>query len=160
MGIGRCLYNYSEMIKQACLDAVVIVSISAAHAEQIVEAMEAGLHVFSEKPMGVSLAECERVEQCVEAHPDLKFQLGFMRRFDPSYMEAKRKIDAGELGKPFLFKSTSNDPLATIDGFLSYATHSGGPWLDMSVHDIDLALWYSVLQKLLWRQPKHLKLEN
>ena len=141
-GLEGVYTDYSEMIKQACLDAVVIVSISAAHAEQIVEAMEAGLHVFSEKPMGVSLPECERVEQCVEAHPDLKFQLGFMRRFDPSYMEAKRKIDAGELGKPFLFKSTSNDPLATIDGFLSYAKHSGGPWLDMSVHDIDLALWY------------------
>nr|WP_276008661.1 Gfo/Idh/MocA family oxidoreductase [Aequitasia blattaphilus] len=57
-------------------------------------------------------------------------------------MAAKAKVDAGELGKPFLFKSTSNDPLATIDGFLGYAPHSGGPWLDMAVHDIDLALWF------------------
>lgn len=141
-GLEGVYSDYSEMIQKANLDAVFIVSISSVHAEQIMEAMEAGLHVFSEKPMGVSLEECEKVEKCVEAHPELKFQLGFMRRFDPSYMEAKRRIEAGELGKPFLFKSTSNDPLATIDGFLNYAPHSGGPWLDMSVHDIDLALWF------------------
>lgn len=141
-GLEGVYTDYSEMIQKANIDAVVIVSSSAAHAEQIIEALNAGLHVFSEKPLGVSVEECLKVEDAVKAHPKLKFQLGFMRRYDPSYAEAKKRIDAGELGKPFLFKSTSNDPLATIDGFLKYAPHSGGPWLDMSVHDIDLALWY------------------
>lgn len=141
-GISDVYENYSDMIAKADIEAVVIVSPSAQHAEQIIEAMEASKHVFSEKPLGVTVAECETVEKAVAAHPELKFQLGFMRRYDPSYAEAKRKIDSGEIGKPFLFKSTSNDPLATVDGFLKYAPHSGGPWLDMSVHDVDLALWY------------------
>jgi len=141
-GITQLYSSYSEMIAKADIEAVVIVSPSAQHAEQIIEAMEAGKHVFSEKPLGVSVEECEKVEKVVETHPKLKFQLGFMRRYDPSYAEAKRKIDSGEIGKPFLFKSTSNDPLATVEGFLKYAPHSGGPWLDMSVHDVDLALWY------------------
>lgn len=141
-GVTQLYADYSEMIKNADIEAVVIVSPSAEHAKQVMEALNAGKHVFSEKPLGVTVEECLEVEKCVAAHPELKFQLGFMRRYDPSYAEAKRKIDAGEVPKPFLFKSTSNDPLATVEGFLKYAPHSGGPWLDMSVHDIDLALWY------------------
>lgn len=139
---GVDLYsNYSEMIAKADIDAVAIVSPSHLHPEQIIEALEAGKHVFSEKPLGTTVEDCIRVEKAVEAHSDLKFQLGFMRRYDPSYAEAKRQIEAGEIGKTFLIKTTSNDPISSVEGFLKFAPHSGGPWLDMSVHDIDLALW-------------------
>lgn len=140
-GITDLYEDYSDMIANADIDAVAIITPSHLHAEQVIEAMDAGKHVFCEKPLGVNVEECLKVEKVVDSHPELKFQLGFMRRYDPSYAEAKRKIDAGEIGDTFLIKTTSNDPLATFDGFRKYAPHSGGPWLDMSVHDIDLALW-------------------
>lgn len=141
-GVQQLYTDYSEMIQNADIEAVVIVSPSAAHTGQVTEALNAGKHVFCEKPLGVTVEECLEVEKAEAEHPELAFQLGFMRRYDPSYAEAKRKIEAGEIGRPFLIKSTSNDPVANIDGFLKYAPHSGGPWLDMSVHDIDLALWF------------------
>ncbi|MGI6153215.1 MAG: Gfo/Idh/MocA family protein [Christensenellaceae bacterium] len=140
---GVSLFNdYHKMLSEADIDAVFIVSPSSEHAQQIKDALAAGKHVFSEKPMGVTVEECLDVEKAVAAHPGQKFQLGFMRRFDPSYAEAKKKVDAGEIGKVFLIKSTSNDPISTVDSFLEYAPRSGGPWLDMSVHDIDLAHWF------------------
>lgn len=69
--------------------------------------------------------------------------LGFMRRFDPSYRYAKRKIVSGEIGRIILVRSYSQDPEKFIDGAIAYAGHSGGEFLDMAVHDIDLARWFT-----------------
>ncbi|MCP5515013.1 MAG: Gfo/Idh/MocA family oxidoreductase, partial [Spirochaetales bacterium] len=124
------------------LDAVVIVSPSALHTGQIASALDAGLHVFSEKPLGVTVGECKAAEKAVEKHPDKVFMLGFMRRFDESYMYAKKKVAAGEIGKVVLFRSYSQDPEKFIDGAIAFAPHSGGQFLDMAVHDIDLARWF------------------
>jgi myo-inositol 2-dehydrogenase/D-chiro-inositol 1-dehydrogenase len=69
--------------------------------------------------------------------------LGFMRRFDPSYLDAKARIDRGELGKVILVRSYTQDPIATIEGTLKFAQWSGGQFLDMCVHDIDLVRWFT-----------------
>lgn len=61
-----------------------------------------------------------------------------MRRFDKSYAEAKRKIDNGDIGKVVLVRSYTQDPRSTIESTLKFAPHSGGQYLDMCVHDIDL----------------------
>ena len=68
--------------------------------------------------------------------------LGFMRRFDPSYQYAKKKVDDGEIGQPVLFRSYSVDPISSIDSVLPYIPHSAGQFVDMAVHDIDLARWF------------------
>ncbi len=134
--------DFNEMIRLEELDAVVIVSPSALHTGQIASALDAGLHVFSEKPLGVTVGECRMAEKAVEKHPDKIFMLGFMRRFDESYMYAKKKVAAGEIGKVVLFRSYSQDPEKFIDGAIAFAPHSGGQFLDMAVHDIDLARWF------------------
>jgi len=134
--------DFNEMIKLEELDAVVIVSPSALHTGQIASALDAGLHVFSEKPLGVTVGECRTAEKAVEKHQDKVFMLGFMRRFDESYMYAKKKVAAGEIGKVVLFRSYSQDPEKFIDGAIAFAPHSGGQFLDMAVHDIDLARWF------------------
>jgi myo-inositol 2-dehydrogenase/D-chiro-inositol 1-dehydrogenase len=85
--------NFDEMIKNKELDAVFICSPSHLHCEQIEKALEAGLHVFSEKPLGTTLEECKRAEKVVEKYPESVFMLGFMRRYDPSYTYAKKMID-------------------------------------------------------------------
>jgi myo-inositol 2-dehydrogenase/D-chiro-inositol 1-dehydrogenase len=133
--------NYEEMVANDELDAVVIASASTEHCQQIEAALQAGLHVFCEKPLGVSIEECQRMEQVVEAHPDQVFMLGFMRRHDPAYAYAKQKIEEGAIGNPILVRCYSLDPEALIDGLLRFSATSGGLFIDMGVHDIDLARW-------------------
>lgn len=134
--------DYDTMIQNKELDAIVITSPSHLHTKQIAAALEMGLHVFSEKPLGTTVEECLVAEKAVEAHDDLIFMLGFMRRYDPSYAYAKAKIEAGEIGKPILFRGYSQDPESCIAGAIAYAGHSGGQFIDMGVHDIDLARWF------------------
>jgi myo-inositol 2-dehydrogenase/D-chiro-inositol 1-dehydrogenase len=140
-GVPYGYTSYDEMIKNEELDAVFLCSPSHLHCEQIEKALEAGLHVFSEKPLGTSLEECKIAEKAVEKHPELVFMLGFMRRYDPSYAYAKKMIEDGKIGKPFLFRGYSQDPEHAIEGAIRFAAHSGGQFIDMAVHDIDLARW-------------------
>lgn len=106
LGVPNTYTDFEEMCKNPELDAIVIVSPSFLHCQQIEIAMNHGKHVFCEKPLGTDVAQCKAAEKVIEAHPDLIFQLGFMRRFDKSYAEAKRKIDNGDIGKVVLFAPT------------------------------------------------------
>ncbi len=135
--------DFTQMCQNEALDAIVIVSPSFLHTQQIEIAMQHGKHVFCEKPLGTDVPQCQAAERVVEAYPDLIFQLGFMRRFDKSYAEAKRKIDNGDIGKIVLVRSYTQDPRATIASTLQFAPHSGGQFLDMCVHDIDLIRWFT-----------------
>lgn len=143
LGVPRTYANFEEMCKDPELDAVAIVSPSFLHVQQIEIAMKYGKHVFCEKPLGVDVAQCKAAEKVVAAHPDLVFQLGFMRRFDKSYAEAKARIDRGDIGPVVLVRSYTQDPRATIDSTLKFAPHSGGQFLDMCVHDLDLVRWFT-----------------
>lgn len=98
--------DFEEMINNDDLDAVVITSPSHLHTKQIALALDKGLHVFSEKPLGTSVEECKIAEEAVEAHPNKVFMLGFMRRYDPSYAYAKKMVDSGEIGRPILLEDT------------------------------------------------------
>ena len=140
-GIKRSVKTFEELVAIKELDAVAIVSPSVFHAKQIEQALAAGKHVFSEKPLGVSLEECVEAKKVVEKYPDRLFMLGFMRRFDASYRYAQKKIAAGDIGRVVLFRAYSQDPIKYIKGAIAYGPTSGGQFLDMSVHDIDLARW-------------------
>ena len=143
LGVAMRYTSFEEMIACKDIDAVVLVSPSGLHTKQICAALAAGKHVFSEKPLGVTVAECKEAEKAVEAHPDKVFMLGFMRRFDESYQYAHAKAAAGEIGKVILFRACSQDPERFIAGSIAFAAHSGGAFLDMAVHDIDLARWFT-----------------
>ncbi|HVP17623.1 MAG TPA: Gfo/Idh/MocA family oxidoreductase [Spirochaetia bacterium] len=140
-GVPQGYDRFDAMLENDSLDAIFIASSSAEHCRQIRQALDAGFHVFSEKPLGVSLEECLVAEESVERHPDLVFMLGFMRRYDASYSRAKKLIDDGRIGRPILFRGYSVDPESAIEGAIRFAPSSGGQFLDMSVHDIDLARW-------------------
>ncbi|WP_079474081.1 Gfo/Idh/MocA family protein [Marinococcus halophilus] len=141
-GIPYGYTDYNEMLANEELDAIVIISPSPEHCWQIEAALDAGFHVFSEKPLGVSMEECKIAERAVERNEDKVFMLGFMRRYDPSYAYAKQRIQEGSIGKPILVRATSIDPESTIEGAIRFAATSGGLFLDMTVHDIDLARWF------------------
>lgn len=142
LGISDVYSDYREMLAKANIDAVVIVTTSSEHCWQIEAALDAGKHVFSEKPLGVNVEQCKQAQAAVERHPELTFMLGFMRRYDKSYSYAKAKIDAGAIGTPYLVKATGIDPEAFVDGAIRFSSTSGGIFLDMAIHDIDLMRWF------------------
>jgi myo-inositol 2-dehydrogenase/D-chiro-inositol 1-dehydrogenase len=134
--------NYEELLQLENLDAVFIISSTDMHAEQMIKALEAGLHVFCEKPLGIEVSACERVEQVAAHYPDQLAIVGFVRRFDPSYRYAKEKIEAGAIGKPYLVRSQTVDKDTIADWQIQYVGKSGGIFHDFNVHDIDLARWF------------------
>lgn len=141
LGVATLHDDFDAFVRDPALDAVVLVTPTDLHAQQTIAALEAGKHVFVEKPLSLDLASCEQVEAVARRHPDRVAMVGFVRRFDPSYMQAKADVDAGVIGRPFLVRSQTcdrNDP----DGFfVRFAPSSGGIFMDCSVHDIDLARW-------------------
>ena len=74
--------------------------------------------------------------------PHLKVMCGFSRRFDDSYRDAWEKMDSGLIGRPSIFRSQTCDMLDPSGFFVAYAEFSGGIFVDCSIHDIDLALWF------------------
>ena len=131
----RVVAEPAEAIDDPAVEAVVIVTPTSTHARLIELAVRAGKAVWSEKPIALSLAETERVVALV-SRTGVPVQLGFMRRFDPGYVKAKERIEAGALGQLETFRALSRD---TYPPSLDFLTTSGGLFLDMAVHDLDLA---------------------
>jgi predicted dehydrogenase len=133
----RFYSDYDQLFSDPDLDAVVIATGIVDHPGHIVQAAQSGLHIFTEKPIAFSLEDTDRALAAVEK-AGVHLQVGFMRRFDPGYVAAKRKIDEGAIGRPVLFKACSRDPF--------WPEKQDGPgynttFLDLGVHDFDLARW-------------------
>jgi myo-inositol 2-dehydrogenase / D-chiro-inositol 1-dehydrogenase len=141
LGVQRVYTEYAALLADAAVDAVFLVTPTSLHAEQIVQALQAGKHVFCEKPLSLDLADCARVSAQAAKHPQLKVMIGYGRRFDPSYRDAYDKIQAGTIGTPFLVRSQNLDMNDPSGFFVRFAPTSGGIFLDCTVHDIDLARW-------------------
>jgi myo-inositol 2-dehydrogenase / D-chiro-inositol 1-dehydrogenase len=137
----RLYGDYADLLADPQVDAVWLVTPSSLHAQQIVDALRAGKHVFCEKPLSLEVAECERVLAEAARYPHLQATIGFMRRFDPSYKDAFDKIAAGQIGRPFLVRSQTTDQNDDNGFFVRFAATSGGIFLDCTVHDIDVARW-------------------
>jgi myo-inositol 2-dehydrogenase/D-chiro-inositol 1-dehydrogenase len=134
-GAEHALADPEQAILYPGVDAVVIVTPTDTHAGLIELAADARKAIFSEKPIALDLEETARVVGIINAK-GVPLQLGFMRRFDPGYAAAKQKIDAGELGRIETFRALSRD---TYPPGLKFLKASGGLFLDMAVHDFDLA---------------------
>ena len=129
------------MLAQPDLEAVFIVTPTTLHAQQIVDALRARKHVFSEKPLSLDVGECQRVEAEAALQPDLKVMIGFVRRFDTSFRHAHARIRQGHIGRPLMVRSHTLDKHDPSGYFVRYSKSSGGIFADMSVHDIDAARW-------------------
>jgi scyllo-inositol 2-dehydrogenase (NAD+) len=140
LGISKNYGRYQDLIADEDVDAVVIVSPTSTHKEIVFEAAKRGVPVFCEKPLSISLEEAREMLAVVE-QTGVFFQMGFMRRFDKGYVAAKSKIEAGSIGTPVVFKSSSRDPYRPSLEYLD-PKHSGGLFIDCGIHDLDLARWY------------------
>jgi len=121
------------------LDAVVIASSTGAHAANVAACAEAGLHIFCEKPLALTLADCDRAIAAAQ-RAGVKLMMGHVRRFDRGHVEAKRMIEAGAIGRPLLFRAISGDIDPPPPSFADPKV-SGGLILDACYHDLYLARW-------------------
>ena len=128
------------MIDDKTVDAIVIVTPTHIHREQVIAAASKKKPTFCEKPPALSLAEVAEMKKAVEKS-GMFFQMGFMRRFDPGYAAAKKQIEAGRIGQTLVFKATSRDPFRPSLEYANPAS-SGGMLIDMGIHDFDLARWF------------------
>ena len=125
---------------EAALDAaeaVVIAAATTAHADLIRASIGRGLPTFCEKPLADDLPATLAVAETIE-RSGVPFQLGFQRRYDPAYREARRLVETGELGTLYAFRLAGHDPAPPHE---SYIPQSGGLFRDFSIHDFDILRW-------------------
>lgn len=134
-GIPHAYKDHKDIINDPEIDAVLVCSSTDTHAQISIEAAEAGKHIFCEKPVDLTIEKVEAVLKAVEK-ANVKFQVGFNRRFDHNFSKIKELIDSGELGDLHIVKITSRDPEPPSP---EYVKVSGGMFLDMTIHDFDMA---------------------
>lgn len=131
--------NLEALLEAEELDAVVISSSTSAHADNVVTCTAAGLHIFCEKPLALTLSDCDRAIAAAEK-TGIRLMMGHVRQFDAGHIEAKRLIETGAIGKPLVFRSISGDVDPPPPSFADPAV-SGGLLLDAMYHDLYLSRW-------------------
>lgn len=134
-GIPTIAGSSEEILANPEIEAVLICSSTNTHADLIVQAAQAGKHIFCEKPIAHSLNQIDRALAAV-AQAGVKLQIGFNRRFDANFARVRQAVESGEIGTPRLLHIISRDPAPPP---LSYVRVSGGMFLDMTIHDFDMA---------------------
>jgi myo-inositol 2-dehydrogenase/D-chiro-inositol 1-dehydrogenase len=131
----RVAGSAAELLAADDVDAVAICTSTDTHVALIVEAAASGKAIFCEKPVSLDLAEVDHALDAVAA-AGRPFQIGFNRRFDPAHAAVRHAVEDGTVGEPHLVRITSRDPAPPP---LDYVRSSGGIFLDMTIHDFDMA---------------------
>ena len=135
MGVEKTTKDYKEIIEDPEIDAVLICSSTDTHSPISIEAIKAGKHVFCEKPIDHDVDKIMEVINALEG-TGLKYQVGFNRRFDHNFQSLQETVAQGKIGTPQIIKVTSRDPEPPS---IDYVKVSGGMFLDMTIHDFDMA---------------------
>jgi myo-inositol 2-dehydrogenase / D-chiro-inositol 1-dehydrogenase len=135
IGAPEAVTDYRRILDNTEVHSVVICSATDTHAQIIEEAAAAGKHIFCEKPIALNMAAVDRAAAAVE-RAGVLFQMGFNRRFDANYARVRQAVAQGEIGQPWLLHLISRDPEPPP---LEYVKTSGGLFLDMTIHDFDMA---------------------
>lgn len=135
-GVSKVTKDYKDILNDKDIDAVLVCSSTDTHAAISIEAINAGKHVFCEKPIDHSIEKIQAVADALKEHPDIKFQVGFNRRFDHNFAAIRKAYDDGKIGEAHILKITSRDPEPPNPAYIKV---SGGIFLDMTIHDFDMA---------------------
>lgn len=139
MGVSNTTKDYKEILADKEIDAVLICSSTDTHSPISIEAIKAGKHVFCEKPVDHDIAKIHEVKKAL-AGSNVKYQVGFNRRFDHNFAAVREAVKAGKIGALNVLKICSRDPAAPP---VSYIKVSGGIFLDMTIHDFDMVRYLS-----------------
>ena len=140
LGISNLTADYSDILSDDDIEAVLISSSTDTHARLIIEAAEAGKHIFCEKPIDLNIEKIQQALNSVKA-AGVKLQVGFNRRFDRNFRKVREVIESGKIGDVHIVKITSRDPAPPP---IEYLKVSGGIFLDMAIHDFDMARYLSI----------------
>jgi len=139
LNVEKYYQDHKEILADPTIDAIFICSSTDTHSPISIEAAKAGKHIFCEKPIDSNLDKIKEV--LAEAKKaGVKYQVGFNRRFDRNFMHVREVVQSGGVGDVHMVKITSRDPSAPP---LSYVRVSGGIFLDMTIHDFDMARYLS-----------------
>lgn len=127
--------DHRRILDDPAIDAVLICSSTDTHARFMEEAAQAGKQIFCEKPIALDLVAIDRALEVVK-QAGVKLQIGFNRRFDPNFRRVHDVVAEGQIGQPHVLRITSRDPLPPP---IDYVRVSGGIFLDMTIHDFDMA---------------------
>jgi myo-inositol 2-dehydrogenase/D-chiro-inositol 1-dehydrogenase len=135
--LGAEVSTIEAVLADPSIDVVAITSPTSTHSDLITRAAAAGKHIFCEKPVDLSVPRAIACGEAVEA-AGVACMIGFQRRFDPTFNEARTRMDRGEIGNPEMLIVTSRDPGAPP---AEYIKASGGIFRDMLIHDLDVFRW-------------------
>lgn len=133
--------DYRELLEDEEIDAVIIVTPTKYHCEIAVAAAKAGKHILCEKPMAMTVEECEIMEAAAKEY-HVKLQVAFMRRFDRAFTEVKNVVDAGEIGDVVMVRSNTRGP-SIPKPWMYDIRKSNGPLAEVNSHDIDTLRWFT-----------------
>jgi myo-inositol 2-dehydrogenase/D-chiro-inositol 1-dehydrogenase len=131
--------DYHAILSDSTIEAVAVCSSTDTHASILIETAQAGKHIFCEKPIDYDLAKIDAALAAV-GQAGVKLQIGFNRRFDPNFRKVRQLVAEGKVGEPHILRITSRDPAPPP---ISYIKVSGGMFLDMTIHDFDMARYLS-----------------
>lgn len=134
-GIKKVTADAEEVVRHPEVEAVIICAPTPQHVPLTIAAAQAKKHIFCEKPLDVSLSSILSAREAVNSN-GVKLMLGFNRRFDPNFSRIASLVKDNSLGAPQIVRITSRDPAPPP---LEYVKVSGGIFLDMSIHDFDMA---------------------
>jgi len=138
-GIADAYSDWRNVVEHPGVDAVVICLPTDAHYSAIMAAAAAGKHIFCEKPVDLCLAKIDEISAEVRK-AGIQTMVGFNRRFDPTFLKVRDMVASGKVGKPHVVKITSRDPAPPPENYLRA---SGGIFMDMTIHDFDMARYLS-----------------
>ena len=134
-GIQRVVQDYHELLAGQDIEAILIATSTNTHAFIMKDVAKAGKHIFCEKPLALDLGDIDDALKEVEGS-GVKLQVGFNRRFDKSFQKVHEIVASGEIGRPCILRITNRDPDFPAMDFMRV---SGGMFLDMTIHDFDMA---------------------
>ena len=134
---GARVASIDAVLADSAIEVVAIASSTDTHSDLITRAAAAGKHIFCEKPIDMSVSRARACADAVQA-AGVACMIGFQRRFDPTFNEARARMDRGEIGNPEMLVITSRDPGAPP---AAYIQASGGIFRDMLIHDFDVFRW-------------------
>jgi len=138
---GIMAYNRVEdLLKRNDIDIVDICTPTYTHAEYAIRSMDAGKHVFVEKPIALSLKEADAMIDASKRN-GVKFMVGHVLRFFPEYMKIKELIDQGLIGDPVIARTFRGGPIPEWSPWFLDKEKSGGVAIDLAIHDVDFLLW-------------------
>lgn len=133
--------DFHDVMADDSIDAVIIATPTKNHCEIAIAAAEAKKHILCEKPMAMTVDECNQMDAAAK-HNGVCLQIAFMRRFDASFVEAKRRIENGEIGDVVMVRSNTRGP-SIPKPWMYDISKSNGPLAEVNSHDIDSLRWFT-----------------